>query len=81
MFAIKVLGEICRKSVYYNYTIPSEKIKGFINENFILDEIYRADNHPEVIAKGEDVFLYMSKDECLNKYHIDLIFNLLEKCH
>ena len=47
----------------------------------ILDEIYRADNHPEVIAKGSEVFHYVSKDESLNTSQINLIFNLLEKCH
>ena len=53
----------------------------FINENHILKEIYRADNHPEVIAKGEDVLLYMARDEKLQKEHVDLVFDLLEKCH
>lgn len=42
-----------------------------------MDEIFRADNHPEVIAKGEEVFIYMTNTSSLSKYLIDLIFNLL----
>ena len=81
LFAVKTLGEICRKSTHFNYRIHPEKIKGFIVENAILDDIFRADNHPEVIAKGEEVFLYMAKNEALNHHLINLIFNLIEKCH
>jgi hypothetical protein len=81
LFAVKSLGEICRKSTHYTFTITPEKIKEFISSKGILEEIFRPDNHPEVIAKGEEVFLYMTKDGYLNKHLIDLVFNLLEKCH
>jgi hypothetical protein len=81
LFAVKALCEICRRSTYYNFSVSADKIKTFIQEQAILSEIYKADNHPEVIAKGEEVLLYLSRDAALSHQHINLVFDLLQKCH
>jgi hypothetical protein len=81
LYAVKLLCEICRRCQYSASVISRETIEAFISEKGLLQEIYRADNHPEVISKGEEVFLFLVKEDRLNEDYINVIFNLLEKCH
>jgi len=46
-----------------------------------MEQIYDDRNHPEVIAKGEEVYLYMSKNETFTTKELNIIFNILEKCN
>jgi hypothetical protein len=63
LFAVKILIDRCRKVQYNSYSVLNQEgLIKFINENNILEKIYRPENHPEVVIKGKEVFEFISKN-------------------
>lgn len=54
LHAVKTLIDRTRKVQYNSYSVLSlEELLVFIQEHKMLQLIYKADNHPEVIIKGK----------------------------
>lgn len=76
---VKILTEFCRKVQYSSFR--HEDIEKYIRENGILEQIFSADNHPEIIAKGKEIYQFMCKQEILQENQINILLNLIDKSH